>query len=367
MPKPQSISHSRLLSLLMLWSLIAAQIILAATSAPVAVVTPTYQEVYREIRISGTVTSPRVSQLSVMIAGQVQTLSVDEGDLVRQGQELLQLDDELAGYDLAQVKARVRQEETRLRDARRRLEEAEALGPRGSIAATQIEDLRAEVALEESALIQAEAEAGYQQALLNRHELRAPFDGMISQRQVDLGEWVTPGQGIFELVAMDDLRLDFELSEDYLGQVSTGSDVSFTVNALPGQSFQGKVQAVVPVTDPGARTFLVRVIPENPLPQLVPGMSVSALLRIATNQKALVVPRDAILRSQDGRIVAWVVKTGSDNQLVAEERVVTLDQAFSGLVVVLSGIEPDDQVVVEGNESLQNGSAVTIVPSSKGG
>ena len=337
----------------------------AQTAAPVAVVTPTMQAVFREVKITGTVTSPRVARLSTSLAGLIVGLSVDEGDLVEKGQSLLMLDAELAEYELASAKAGLQQSETALADARRRLKESESLGPRGGIAETLIGDLRSEVAQDEAELSQSKAQADYQQALLARYQLKAPFAGIISQRDVELGEWVTPGQGVLELVAMDALRLDFAIAEDFLGQISTGAEVTFQLNSAPTKSFVGRITAVVPVTDPGARTFLVRVIPSRPVAELMPGMSVTAVLRIATNRQALVVPRDAILRYSDGRVVAWVVTKKADG-LVASERRVTLDQAFDGVVAVLSGIEAGESVVVEGNESLQNGQSVQVVPSSKG-
>ena len=215
-------------------------------------------------------------------------------------------------------------------------------------------DIEAEVAGDEAALHRAQAEAGYRRGILQRHQLRAPFDGVVSAKLTELGEWIDPGQPVLELVALDDVRLDFPVSEDYLADIHPDTPLSFSLSADPDRVFEGTVDTVVPITDPGARTFLLRVLAENPDQRLLPGMSVRARLHLATGRRGLVVPRDAILRFPDGRVVVWTVDAG-----VARENLVTPGLAFDSLVEIREGLEAGATVVVKGNEALQNGQPVT--------
>jgi len=334
----------------------------AETGIPVSVVEASSQPVLREVDVTGTVTSPQVAALSPAIAGLVAELKVEEGDTVSTGRPLLVLDQDLVRHQLAAARAQLKDAEISLKDARRRLKEAESLGPKGGLAETVIEDIRTEVARGEATVARSKATVAEQQVLLDRHTLKAPFTGIVSRRLVDLGEWVAPGQGILELVATENLRLDFAMAEDFINLLPPDSPVSFRINAMPEQRFTGKVGAIVPVADPGARTFLVRILPDAAIANLRPGLSAVATVRTAADHDALVVPEDAILRYPDGRIVAWIV----DSKTTARERVIKVGEIFNGMIPVLQGLSEGDRVVVRGNETLHDGQQVKVIPLREG-
>ncbi len=328
-----------------------------APGIPVAITDVATREISRVVQITGTVTSARDARLSVATGGLVTELHVDAGSRVAEGDLLLTLDPELAQLQWNSALAEVEEARTALADARRRLQEARTLAPQRSIAETVVRDLEAEVAADEAALHRAEAQAGYRKGILDRHELRAPFPGVINARLTELGEWVDPGQPVLHLVATGALRLDFQVPEDYLADVGPDTVVRFALNAAPDSVHSGRVMAVVPVTDPVARTFLLRVQPLQQDPLMRPGMSARAELSLATGRTGLVVPRDAILRFPDGRVVVWVVES-TDAGPVAAERVVRTGLAFDGMVEILSGLEGGARVVIKGNEALRNGQRV---------
>ncbi len=208
-------------------------------------------------------TSARSARLSAATSGLVSALEVDAGSRVKAGQLLLQMDPELAQLQARGAEAAAEQAKLALRDARRRLEEARTLAPQQSIAESVVKDLAAEVAQDEAAVHQAEAEAGFRKGVLDRHQLKAPFDGVISAKLTELGEWVTPGQPVLELVALDDVRLDFPVAEDFAADIQVGAPMRFGITADPTARHDAVVTTVVPVTDPGARTFLLRVQPDR--------------------------------------------------------------------------------------------------------
>ncbi|MCP5164109.1 MAG: efflux RND transporter periplasmic adaptor subunit [Pseudomonadales bacterium] len=341
---------------------------LAQGGEGVAVVVAPVQEraIQRTLALTGTVTAARAARLSTAVGGLVADIDVDAGSVVEKGEVLLQLDPELAELQARSAGAQVEQARTALADARRRLEEARSLAPQRSIAESVVRDLAAEVAIDEAALHQAMADAAYREGVLARHWLRAPFNGVVSTKLTEQGEWVNPGQAVLELVGIDELRLDFPVAEDYLADIRPDAVVNFRLSAYPGHTYQGRVDTVVPVTDPGVRTFLLRVLPQQSDQRLVPGMSVSAWLKLDTGRRGLVVPRDAILRYPDGRVVVWTIENRPEGPVVRENPVST-GVTFDALVEIRDGLAAGTRVVIAGNEALLDGQQVIIDAPHAGG
>ena len=339
----------------------------ASAQAPVPVTTAPVQlqNIHQQVTITGTVTSPQVASLSAATSGLITAVNADEGSRVNAGDLLVQLDEELAQLQWQSAQAKVKQARTALADAKRRLAEAQRLAPQRTIAETVVRDLEAETEVNQAALEQATADAGYQQALLGKHQLHAPFTGVVSSKLAEVGEWVSPGDGVLRLVASDNLRFDFAVAEDYLSLLHPDSRVEVKIPALQNAILPARVLTIVPVSNPGARTFLLRAGPEQVDARIIPGMSVSATLQIPAQRQNLVVPRDAILRYPDGRVVVWTVESDGDG-LTAQQHVVKLGQAFSGLVEIEGDLQPSAQVVVRGNEALRPGQKVRVTNGGAG-
>ncbi|HAN26631.1 MAG TPA: efflux RND transporter periplasmic adaptor subunit, partial [Haliea salexigens] len=222
---------------LLLWFL--AGVCAADTGVRVGLATVETTDILRELRLTGTVTAQHDASLSVAAAGLVADIVVDTGAQVAAGDVLLRMDAELAQLRHAAAQAQVAQAEVRARDAQRRLQEAQSLLPQRSIAETTVRELVADRDAARATLQQVTAEASLAQALLARHTLRAPFAGVISLRRAERGEWLTPGQAVFDLVGLEDLRLDFAVPEDYLASLQEGAPMTFTTAARPAQEFTG--------------------------------------------------------------------------------------------------------------------------------
>lgn len=331
-----------------------------AEAGPVSVDESRRQAVVQVVLVSGTVTSPQSAVLSPSVGGLIERIDVDAGDRVDKGAVVVALDRELGMLDMERARAEEAQARSELEDSRRRLAEAERVGPERGIPETQIKSLRAEVVRDEAALTAAEAAARQQAAVVRRHDVRAPFSGVVSQRFADMGEWVSPGDGLIELVATDQLRFDFRVPQTYYTRVNRDTKVMLSLDALPEVEIPGRIQAIVPVKDPGARTFLLRVVADSDTPVAVtPGMSARADIRVDTGREAVVVPRDALLLYPDGRKTVWVVNAGEGEATVREQRVET-GAEFDGLVEIRSGLEAGLTVVTRGNEALKSGQVVQV-------
>lgn len=332
----------------------------AAQEAPkVAVATAETAPIEREVRLTGTVTSPEVAQVSTSVAGLVKKVHVDSGDRVEAGTPLLTLDRDLEGLALKQERAAVAEAEARLADARRRLAEAERLARNRNIPESEVRSREAEVRIQAAALERLRAQADHQAERVSRHRLDAPFAGVVSRKLTAAGEWISPGSAVVELVAMDGLRLDFPAPQSYYPHIDTDTRVTVSMEALGERTLEARVGTTIPVSDPEARTFTVRVYPEADDLTITPGMSANATLHLATGREGVVVPRDALIRYPDGRVTVWTVADG-DGQPVAREHVVKTGLSFDGRVEIRSGLDPGARVVTRGNEALEAGQAVRV-------
>lgn len=344
------------------------------SGAPVAVARAETRAIVDEVRLSATVVAARTANVSTAVGGLVEAIAVDLGDRVRPGDVLVRLDRALAEHDLARAEAAVAESEAELAEAKRRFKVAERLVQRKNIPQNELEGRQAQVDIAAASVRRLNAEAARERERVRRHTVTAPFAGVVARKATEAGEWVAPGTAVVELVSTGDLRVDIPVPQRYFPQLDSDAAITLTFDALPDRRFPAERVAVVPVSDPTARTFTLRVRPERSPDDaasgdgamevpLTPGMSAQAQLRLSTGVEGVAVPRDAVNRYADGRTTVWIVEAGDGGMTVAE-RQVTLGRSFSGLVHVKSGLEAGRRVVVRGNEGLQPGQRVRIADGS---
>jgi RND family efflux transporter MFP subunit len=310
----------------------------------------------QEVTLNGTVTALRVSGISASVAGLLEQVEVETGDRVARGDTLVALDDELARWELEAASAEVEEARSRLEEAERRLTEARSVGAGRNIAATEVSARESEVETSRAALARLEATRRQVAVNLERHRVTAPFDGVISQRSRDIGEWVTPGDQLLTLVDTGNLRLDFRVPQDFYARVD--DNTRLLVHA-GGDRVPANIDLLVPVNDPQARTFLLRGVKPEPV-RLLPGMAVQATLQVTTGEQGLTISRDAINRYPEGRVTVWLAEPDDGDTWTVREKRVYLGAGFDGKVEVTRGLEQGQKVVVRGNESLTEGMRVKI-------
>lgn len=344
-----------------LWAVAMAQ-----ETAPVRVAQPELRPAVERIELTGSFVARRAARLSPRLSGLVETIGVDAGDLVSEGDVVVQLDDRLAEMQLAQFEASVTQGRAALDEAIRLRDEAVELGEDRVIPATEIEARRSAVQIARARLEVAVAERDTAAERLARHAIVAPFSGVIARRLTESGEWVETGAAVAELVALEDLWLDVQAPQRLWPRLREDTEVSVVVDALGDESFAAEVAARVPVSNPDARTFLLRLVLSNADPDITPGMSARAHLRLTSDDDALLVPRDALIRYPDGTTTLFVVDTQGTPPR-ARQREVSVGRVDGDWAVIDSGLDAEQAVVVRGNEVLQDGDAVRILESSDSG
>ena len=326
---------------------------------PVEAETALVAPVVRKLELSGTVTSPRVSSISTSFQGLVSAVHFDSGAKVKTGDLLLELDSELEEAAHKQTEALAAQAAGELADAKRRLGIAKKLAERKYGTQNEVEARQAEVEIDSAAYESAKAAHARRAAILERHRLRAPYSGVISKKMAEVGQWVVPGTPAFELVEMEGLRIDVPVPQQYYARLREGAEVSVKFDAIPGETIPARIGALIPVSDPDARTFTLRVLPEGKDIPITPGMSARVAVNLSTGRQDVVVNRDAVIRHPDGRTTVWVLEQKGDKTLV-EERKIEIGLAFDGVFQVRSGLKEGERIVVRGNESLREGQAVRL-------
>ena len=272
------------------------------------------------------------------VEGRLVQLLVREGTPVAQGTPLFKIDD-------AEIRAQVDQIEAERDLARQSLARTRDL-------LAQKASSQAELERSEATMRSNEAQLQRLKVRLERTTVRAPFSGVMGQRFVSLGDYVTSDTRLAALQTVSPQRASFQVPERYAEQVNVGQDVTFRVAALPGREFTGKVDFVDPIIQLPGRTIMVKARVPNPRRELQAGMFIEARLATAVRQNAVVIPEDAVLPLQGSNFV-WVIADGK-----ATRRQVDLGVRTPGFVEVKSGVERNETVVVGGQERLAEGAPV---------
>jgi len=332
---------------------------LSAQTPMVATDTARMAPVINRVRLTGTVVSPRTAQLSSDVGGLVNEVLVDLGDRVAAGDPVVRLDAALyrLRYESAQAQTREAREE--VADAERRVRIAERLADNNNIPQNELDARQAALRIARAKVERLEAEQRRWRARVQRHTISAPFDGVITRRESEVGEWVDTGDTLVELVDVDHLVVDAAVPQRYFPDLGKAPDVTLRFDALPDRDVNAEVVARVPLSDSTARTFTLRLRPKAKNIPLTPGMSARVIMRLDSGKQGVVIPRDAVMRYPDGRTTVWVTES-EDGNVTVSERQVDLGRAFDGRVHVRSGLEAGTRIVVRGNESLRPGQKVRV-------
>ena len=292
------------------------------------------------VQAVGSLRSQNSVVLRPEVAGRVVALGFRDGQRVRKGALLVQLDDQLPRAQVAQAQAEV--SIARANDQRNR-----ELVAQGFVSQRTRDESAANLQVAQAKLALAEATAA-------RLRIVAPFDGVAGIGKVSVGEYVKDGAEIVNLEDLDHLFVDFSLPERYQSQVRVGQPVQLVLDALPGVAARAQVRALDPQIDADGRSLAVRASLDNPGLQLRPGMFARVTLQLAERKGALVVPEEAVVPQGTGAHVFRVV-AGADGQPAAERAPVQLGLRAEGLVEVVQGLAPGETVVTAGQQRLQKG------------
>ena len=309
-----------------------------------------YQQWQPELSAVGTLRAVRGADLASEVSGVISAIHFRSGEEVKAGAPLIQLN---AAADIAQLESLKAAAElaqlTYQRDARQLKVQA--------VSQATVDTDAANVKV-------AKARVAEQQALVDKKNVRAPFAGRLGLRAVDLGQYVAPGTKLVTLQSLDPMYADFSVPQSALAEVRTGLKVSATTDALPGERFEGTIDAIDAKVDPATRNVQVRAALSNPKHRLLPGMFITVTVDTGTAERRLTLPQTAITFNPYGNTVFVVEEKGKQPdgkpKLVATQRFVTTGATRGDQIAVVSGVKDGETVVTAGQLKLRNGVPVII-------
>ncbi|WP_414471958.1 efflux RND transporter periplasmic adaptor subunit [Microvirga sp. M2] len=308
----------------------------------------------------GTVRAYESITVTAKVAGVIDQIGFEEGQKVKAGDVLVQLDAAERRADIDQTIAESNRAVAQRNEVAIKLERAQALNRTGAGTTAQVEDLTAQLKSLEGAIASAQAQRKGAEARLQDLTIRAPFNGRVGTRSVSLGAYVAPGTRITSLDDLSRVRLDFAVPENLLGRLEPGQTVTALSAAYKSRTFKGKVATIDPRVDQATRTARLTAEFDNPDEALKPGMFLAVRLEVSSNDEAVVVPEEAIV-SEGLRHVVYPVK---DNKV--ERRVITLGQRQGGKAEVVEGLKAGETIVILGVQRVRPGAEVIARPLGSG-
>lgn len=284
------------------------------------------------------------------VAGQVTEIAFESGALVRRGDLLVRLSDEVDRADLEGLQAAERLAGIKLERTRSLLKDR-------AVAQGDFDEISAQ-------LDQARAQVKAKQATIEKKRIRAPFDGQLGIRMVNLGQFLPEGSPIVPLQQLDPIFVDYALPERHLALLSVGHPIQVEIAAQPERPFEGVIQAISPAIDQGTRNVRIRALLPNPDLLLRPGMFARVSTLLPPEDAVLVLPRQAITFNTYGDAV-YVIREEAGKTLV-ERRQVSVGAVRGDQIAIIDGLAVGDRVVATGQVKLMNGQEVRVVdPASE--
>ncbi len=298
-----------------------------------------------DVQAVGSLKSSQGVMLRPEVSGRIARLGFSDGQRVRRGQLLVQLDDTLQ-------QAQLKQAEAQASIARTNLQRSRELLAQSFVSQSAVDQNAASLQV-------AEAQVALAQAQLARMRVLAPFDGTAGLKLVDVGDYVKDGADIVNIEDLSALTVQFALPERYIDRLRAGQGVEVAVDAMPGRSFKGRVQAVDSQVDANGRALQVLAKVDNPGALLKPGMFARPRVVFSVREGAVVVPEEALVPLGAQQFIFKIVD-GAGGQKVSQRLEARIGLRLPGKVEILEGLAAGDVVATAGQTRLLRGDSLPV-------
>ena len=293
--------------------------------------------------------------LAAEVDGRVTELVVEEGSAIAADEPILLLDPAKRKLELDSAKARLAEAVAQVENDRRQLARQQELVEKRIASQSSLDDAETKLRLAEAKLNAARAALGVERRALREATVRAPFDGLVVERKVSLGEYVRMGEPLVEVVSLNPIEVEFRVAEVDSSFVRLGQTVDVTVAPYPERHFRATVTVISPTIDPGTRTLRVKAALDNEEGLLRPGLFARADLGLSTREGVALVPSEAVLQRVDGSVV-FLLEDGKR----VRRRKVEIASFQEGNVAIEEGLAEGDEIVVRGQVDLVDGQSVRV-------
>lgn len=313
------------------------------------------RDLEERIEATGELRAKDSARVAAEVAGRVTETPYEEGSRVVAGTIVMRIDPERHALERDAARAGLAQAEASLQEQERTLLRMRELHASKVASRERLDQAETATKLARAKLEGARAQLSMAERAHGDANVAAPFAGLIGRRLVSRGEFVQPGQALFELVALDPIEVEFRLTERDVARVRPGIPVDVRVAPYPDQTFRATVTVVAPTVDPQSRTLRVRAELPNADGRLRPGLFARADLGVSHRTGIAMIPEEAVLQRADGAIVFRL--DGPDR---VERLVIETGAHDAGSLEVVRGLAPGDRVVTRGHTALINGARVQI-------
>ncbi len=326
----------------------------------VSVIAPKMMPGAQEIALPGGMQAFLDTPVWARSSGYVKAWYLDIGAHVKQGQLLAVIEAPEVDQQLTQARAQLQTAEANFRLSEVTAERYTNLFKTDSVAKQEVDNAVQDQAAKAADVSSAKANVARLEQLVAFENVTAPFSGVITARNIDVGGLVdqganSPGKELFHIASIDTLRTYVSVPEMYSQAAKPGVQAYLTLSEFPGRQFHGQVVRDANSIDASSRTLLVEVDVKNPTGELLPGSFVSVHLKLPSKVPAVTVPSNTLLFRSEGLRVVRI--TDGKTELVP----VIMGRDFGDSVELVSGIKADDQVVVNPSDSVTSGQKVQIV------
>jgi membrane fusion protein (multidrug efflux system) len=287
----------------------------------------------------GSLRSRQSVMLRPEVSGRIVRINFRDGERVRRGQLLVQLDDQLQAAQVQQARAE-------LSIARANHKRNQDLVGQGFISQRSVDESSANLQVAQAKLSLAEATAA-------RLKIVAPFDGIAGIRGVNLGDYLKDGADIVNIEDLDALFVDFRLPERFQSKLRPGQAAMVQVDAMPGRRWDAVVQAIDPLVDANGRSIGIRGCIDNRQLSLRPGMFARVTAVFSARDHALVIPEEAIVPQGNRQFVYRLVDGPDQDSKTAQRVEIKVGLRRPGQVEITQGLQPGDLVVTAGQQRIQ--------------
>jgi RND family efflux transporter MFP subunit len=313
----------------------------------------------QDLTVSGNLTAVpnRDAKLSALIAGRIAKVLVAEGDQVKEGQLLAELESQSLVDQMHQAEEAVTQARANAENARLAAKREEDLQQRGISSRKEVEDARTQMAVNDAALRSAEAALSVSKTQLSRAAIRAPFAGTVVHRFLGVGDQVdgSGNQPVVEVANIDTLELLGSVPASRLQELHAGEQFTFQTTEAPDNTFTATVAAVLPAVDPATNNGSIRIRVDNKKHLLKFGTFLTVSLPVKQGGTTLLVPRQAVYPDESGEPHVYKVTGDQAESVAVKLGVQTKDKAE-----ILEGVKEGDTVIVTGGYGLPEKAKVRV-------
>jgi multidrug efflux pump subunit AcrA (membrane-fusion protein) len=348
----------------------------------VLIVHPQPGDPHVHLTLPGTVNSLIESSVYAQVSGYIKRWLVDIGEHVKEGQLLAEIDTPVTDQQLKQAAESVKLAQANLDLAKATAERYNGLFASHAVSQQDIDNQNASVKVQEANLSSAQAFEGGIEKTESFKEVKAPFDGIVTARKIDVGDYVsatgqtgannaagsgpaqsgTPNQELFRVAQTKTLRVYVDVPENYADQFVPGTKATLDLASAPNQTVAGKLVRTANAIDPASLTLLAEVDVDNADEKLLPGGYAQVHFDIQTSHPPLVIPGNSLIFRQQGTQVGVV---GDDG--IVHLRNIKIGRDLGTKLEVVDGIQPTDRVIVNPSDSLADGQKVNVTESNAQG